>query len=112
MWRFIAGARKDSKRTMLSRKLSGLIKKSTSVKYANEHRRPIVTSDRAKIKIKLKMYREQLYNMAEALEAIDDRLCGDSAKEYVEGAISHIDKASNTLFLASAELESNKHKGE
>lgn len=69
-------------------------------------------ANKAKIRIKLKVYREQLYYMAEALELIDDKLRGDSANEYVADAISHIDKASNMLFLAVEELETKKHKGE
>lgn len=69
-------------------------------------------ANKAKIRIKLKVYREQLYYMAEALEFIDDKLRGDSANEYVSDAIDNIDKASNMLFLAVEELETKKHKGE
>lgn len=69
-------------------------------------------SNRAKIRLKLKIYSEQLYYMAEALELIDDKLHGDSANEYVADAIGNIDKARNMLFLAVEELETKKHKGE
>lgn len=69
-------------------------------------------ANKAKIRIKLKVYREQLYYMAEALELIDDKLRGESANEYVSDAIDNIDKASNMLFLAVEELETKKHKGE
>ena len=69
-------------------------------------------ANKAKIRIKLKVYREQLYYMAEALELIDDKLRGDSANEYVSDAIDNIDKASNMLFLAVEELETKKQKGE
>ena len=50
--------------------------------------------------------------MAEALELIDDKLCGDSANDYVSDAIGNIDKARNMLSLAVEELEAKKHKGE
>ena len=69
-------------------------------------------ANKAKIRIKLKVYREQLYYMAEALELIDDKLCGDSANDYVSDAIGNIDKARNMLSLAVEELEAKKHKGE
>lgn len=69
-------------------------------------------ANKAKIRIKLKTYREQLYYMAEALELIDDKLHGDSANEYVSDAINNIDKARNMLFLAVEELETKKQKGE
>lgn len=69
-------------------------------------------ANKAKIRIKLKVYREQLYYMAEALELIDDKLHGESANEYVADAIGHIDKARNMLSLAAEELETKKHKGE
>lgn len=67
-----------------------------------------MASNKAKIRIKLKVYREQLYYMAEALELIDDKLRGDSANEYVSDAIDHIDKARNMLSLAIEELEAKK----
>ena len=70
------------------------------------------SANKAKIRIKLKVYREQLYYMAEALELIDDKLHGDSANEYVADAIDHIDKARNMLSLAVEELETKKRKGE
>lgn len=69
-------------------------------------------ANKAKIRIKLKVYREQLYYMAEALEFIDDKLHGDSANKYVADAIGNIDKARNMLSLAVEELEVKKHKGE
>lgn len=69
-------------------------------------------ANKAKIRIKLKVYREQLYYMAEALELIDDKLHSDSANEYVSDAINNIDKARNMLSLAVEELETKKHKGE
>lgn len=69
-------------------------------------------ANKAKIRIKLKVYREQLYYMAEALEFIDDKLRGESANEYVSDAIGNIDKARNMLSLAVEELETKKHKGE
>lgn len=65
-------------------------------------------ANKAKIRIKLKVYREQLYYMAEALELIDDKLHGCSANEYVSDAIDHIDKARNMLSLAVEELETKK----
>lgn len=69
-------------------------------------------ANKAKIRIKLKVYREQLYYMAEALELIDDKLHGESANEYVSDAIDNIDKARNMLSLAVEEFETKKHKGE
>ena len=69
-------------------------------------------ANKAKIRLKLKVYREQLYYMAEALELIDDKLHGESANEYVSDAIDNIDKARNMLSLAVEELETKKHKGE
>ena len=69
-------------------------------------------ANKAKIRIKLKVYREQLYYMAEALELIDDKLHGDSANEYVSDAIDNIDKARNMLSLAVGGLGTKKHKGE
>lgn len=69
-------------------------------------------ANKAKIRIKLKVYREQLYYMAEALEFIDDKLHGDSANEYIADAIGNIDKARNMLSLAVEELETKKYKGE
>lgn len=69
-------------------------------------------ANKAKIRIKLKVYREQLYYMAEALELIDDKLRGDSANEYIADTIGNIDKARNMLSLAVEELETKKHKGE
>ena len=69
-------------------------------------------ANKAKIRIKLKVYREQLYYMAEALELIDDKLHGDSTNEYVSDAINNIDKARNMLSLAVEELETKKYKGE
>ena len=71
-----------------------------------------MASNKAKIRLKLKVYREQLYYMADALELIDDKLRGDSANEYVANAIGNIDKARNMLSLAVEELETKKHKGE
>ena len=71
-----------------------------------------MASNKAKIRLKLKVYREQLYYMAEALELIDDKLHGESANEYVSDAIDHIDKARNMLSLAVEELETKKQKGE
>ena len=68
-------------------------------------------ANKAKIRIKLKVYREQLYYMLEELELIDDKLHGDSANEYVADAIGNIDKARNMLSLAVEELETEKHKG-
>lgn len=65
-------------------------------------------ANKAKIRIKLKVYREQLYYMAEALELIDDKLHSDSANEYVSDAIDRIDKARNMLSLAVEELETKK----
>lgn len=70
------------------------------------------SANKAKIRIKLKVYREQLYYMAEALELIDDKLRGESANEYVSDAIDNIDKARNMLSLAVEELETKKQKGE
>lgn len=70
------------------------------------------SANKAKIRIKLKVYREQLYYMAESLELIDNKLHGDSANEYVSDAINNIDKARNMLSLAVEELETKKHKGE
>ena len=69
-------------------------------------------ANKAKIRIKLKVYREQLYYMAEALELIDDKLRGDSANDYISDAIDNIDKARNMLSLAVEELETKKQKGE
>lgn len=69
-------------------------------------------ANKAKIRIKLKVYKEQLYYMAEALELIDDKLHNDSANEYVSDAINNIDKARNMLSLAAEELETKKQKGE
>lgn len=69
-------------------------------------------ANKAKIRIKLKVYREQLYYMAEALDLIDDKLHGDSTNEYVADAIGNIDKARNMLSLAVEELETKKYKGE
>lgn len=71
-----------------------------------------MASNKAKIRLKLKVYREQLYYMAEALELIDDKLHGDSANEYVAGAIGYVDRASNMLFLAAEELGTKKQKEE
>lgn len=65
-------------------------------------------ANKAKIRIELKTYREQLYYMAEALELIGDKLHGDSANEYVSDAINNIDKARNMLSLAVEELEIKK----
>lgn len=69
-------------------------------------------ANKAKIRIKLKVYREHLYYMAEALELIDDKLRGESANKYVSDAIDNIDKARNMLSLAVEELETKKPKGE
>ena len=95
----------------LSRKLCDSTKRSTSARCTSEHWRLTVASNnanKAKIRIKLKVYREQLYYMAEALELIDDKLHGDSANEYVSDAINNIDKARNMLSLAVEELETKK----
>lgn len=69
-------------------------------------------ANRAKIRLKLKHYSDELYYMVNALELIDDKLHGESANEYVSDAIDHIDKARNMLSLAVEELETKKHKGE
>lgn len=73
-----------------------------------------MASNKAKIRLKLKTYSEQLYYMTDALKLMGDTLSGDSSRRpfYIANAIGHIEKASSMLSLAVEELETKKHKGE
>lgn len=73
-----------------------------------------MASNKAKIRLKLKTYSEQLYYMTDALKLMGDTLSGDSSRRpiYIANAIEHIEKASSMLSLAAQEIESKKQKGE
>lgn len=73
-----------------------------------------MASNKAKIRLKLKVYREQLYYIAEALEFIDETLHDGSATKsiYIASATGYIDKASSMLARAAKDLESKKQKEE
>lgn len=73
-----------------------------------------MASNKAKIRLKLKTYSEQLYYMTDALKLMGDTLGGDSSRRpiYIANAIGHIEKASSMLSLAAQEIESKKQKGE
>lgn len=73
-----------------------------------------MASNKAKIRLKLKTYSEQLYYMTDALKLMGDTLSGDSSRRpiYIANAIGHIEKASSMLSLAAQEIESKKQKEE
>ena len=73
-----------------------------------------MASNKAKIRLKLKIYREQLQHIAGVLEFIDETLHdgGTTKSIYIASATGYIDKASNMLARAIQDLESRKQKGE
>lgn len=73
-----------------------------------------MASNKAKIRLKLKTYSEQLYYMADALKLMSDTLRGENSRRpiYIANAIGHIEKASSMLSLAAQEIESKKQKEE
>jgi hypothetical protein len=73
-----------------------------------------VASNKAKIRLKLKTYREQLQHMVGVLEFIDETLHDGSATKsiYIASATGYIDKASSMLARAAQDLETKKQKGE
>ena len=73
-----------------------------------------MASNKAKIRLKLKTYSEQLYYTADTLKLMGDMLSGESSRRpiYITNAIGHIEKASSMLSLAAQEIESKKQKGE
>lgn len=73
-----------------------------------------MASNKAKIRLKLKTYSEQLYYMTDALKLMGDTLGGDSSRRpiYIANAIGHIEKASSMLARVAQDLETKKPKGE
>lgn len=73
-----------------------------------------MASNKAKIRLKLKTYKDQLQHMAGLLEFIDETLHDGSTTKsiYIASATGYIDKASNMLAMAAKDLESKKQKGE
>lgn len=69
-----------------------------------------MASNRAKVRLKLKTYKEQLQHMAGVLEFIDETLHDDNTTKsiYIASATGYIDKASKMLAMAAKDLESKK----
>lgn len=65
-------------------------------------------TNKAKIRLKLKHYSDELYYMVDALKKMDELLQRDSGTKsiYIANAISHIDKASDSLYKAAKDVES------
>lgn len=64
-------------------------------------------ANKAKIRLKLKHYSDELYYMAEALKMMDEMLQNDGGTQsiYITNAMSHIGKASDSLYKAAKDVE-------
>lgn len=60
------------------------------------------------MRLKLKHYSDDLYYMVDALKMMDEMLQRDDGIQfvYIANAISHIDKASDSLHKAAKDIES------
>lgn len=65
-------------------------------------------ANKAKIRLKLKHYSDELYYMVDALKMMDEILQRDDGTQsvYIANAMSHIDKASDSLYKAAKDVES------
>lgn len=65
-------------------------------------------ANKAKIRLKLKHYSDELYYMVDALKMMDDMLRDDNGTQpvYIANAMSHISKASDSLYKAVKDVES------
>ena len=66
-----------------------------------------MASNKAKIRMKLKHYSDELYYMVDALKKMDELLQRDTGTQsvYITNAMSHIDKASDSLYKAAKDVE-------
>ena len=64
-------------------------------------------ANRAKIRLKLKHYSDELYYMVDALKKMDEMLQDDSGTHsvYITNAMSHVSKASDSLYKAARDIE-------
>lgn len=65
-------------------------------------------ANKAKMRLKLKHYSDELYYMVDALKMMDEMLQRDDGTQsvYIANAMSHIDKASDSLHKAAKDIES------
>lgn len=63
--------------------------------------------NKAKIRLKLKHYSDELYYMVDALKKMDELLQRDNGAQsvYITNAMSHISKASDSLYKAAKDVE-------
>ena len=73
-----------------------------------------MASNKAEIRLKIKMYKEQLQHIAGMLEFIDEMLHDDNTTKsiYIASATGYINKASSMLARAAQDLEAKKQKEE
>lgn len=64
-------------------------------------------ANKAKIRLKLKHYSDELYYMVDALKKMDELLQRDGGTQsvYITNAMSHIGKASDSLWKAAKDIE-------
>lgn len=64
-------------------------------------------ANKAKMRLKLKHYSDELYYMADALKMMDELLQRDDGTRsiYIANAMSHISKASDSLYKAVRDVE-------
>ena len=64
-------------------------------------------ANKAKIRLKLKHYSDELYYMVDALKKMDELLQRDTGTQsvYITNAMSHISKASDSLWKAAKDVE-------
>lgn len=64
-------------------------------------------ANKAKIRLKLKHYSDELYYMVDAPKMMDEMLQNDGGAQsvYITNAMSHISKASDSLYKAAKDVE-------
>lgn len=65
-------------------------------------------ANRAKIRLKLKHYSDELYYMVDELKMMDEMLQRNDGTQsvYIANAMSHINKAFDSLYKAAKDVES------
>lgn len=65
-------------------------------------------ANKAKMRLKLKHYSDELYYMVDALKMMDEILQRDDGTQsvYIANAMSHASKASDSLYKAAKDIES------
>jgi hypothetical protein len=64
-------------------------------------------ANKAKIRLKLKHYSDELYYMVDALKMMEEMLKDNNGTHpvYIANAMSHISKASDSLYKAAKDVE-------